>query len=162
MFDVARYEVLRAWKPDLVIIATRWSQRHYNGLDDKRELLEYLGELDSKVLLMQQPPELSIGNSNTSQYFTYLRMGDTLERNSVSMGNLTDYEKGLQLVNKITYVFPYVEVFKVTPRFRLGEKRVLVRSGREIFYYDDDHLSQQGALLFKEQLREAISTALDK
>lgn len=161
-FDQARYEGLQKWQPALVIIATRWSQRYYNGLDDKRPLLDFIAGQNARVLLMQQPPELSIGNSNTSQYFAYLGMGTNSDQDTVTQGSPLEYKKGLQLVETISQTFSHVDVFDVSSTFLTEANEVRVRSENEIFYYDDDHLSQQGALLFKAKLKEKIAASLGK
>ena len=45
---------------------------------------------------------------------------------------------------------------KLTPDYLNDDGKALVMEGSRILYYDDDHLSHQGATKMKARLRDAI------
>ncbi len=155
LFDKAIFEKIHEWKPSLVIIVTRWG---LTPMWQVHDLIKYIGEQGGEVLLIEQPPELYIGNNNTSQYFAFLGMKpDDGKKQYLRIGNVDKYEQGRKLVREIAKSYPHCHLFELTSDYLSNDGKALVMEGSRILYYDDDHLSHQGATKVKARLKDAIA-----
>lgn len=161
LFDQARLEKIKEWKPSLVIIATRWSYRKSGEAED---LVNFILDQGGSILLIEQPPELYIGNKNTSQYFSFIGLkgsGDEIKK-YIRQGNERAHKDGLGIAHKIGETFPKVDIFEVNDFFLNSNDEVMVLDGKKILYYDDDHLSYQGTQYFKDDLRNKIKDLVQR
>jgi len=155
-FNSSVLEKLAEWKPALVVIGHRW-QKTLKSKIPKRDLIEFIGAFGGNVLLLEQPPLLAIGNTNTSMFFSYINLVplknesqyyETTGVDSVSMGR--------QMVTELALDYSHVDYFKVFDTFSKGSDKAWVMNGNTILYYDDDHLSHQGTLLLRDKLKTVI------
>ena len=147
---------LGEWKPSLVIVGHRWEGSNHSN-SGKQDLLDYIGAYGGRVLLLEQPPVLSIGNTNTSMFLSYLNLDpNKSERQYIEAKDDPKVLKGRQTVRNLARQYLHVEYFKVFETFASGDGRAWILKGKTILYYDDDHLSNQGAMLLKEELKETI------
>ena len=156
LFDKARYNLIRDVKPSIVIIVSRWSFRSKSEVDD---LITYIGNQGSKVLLIEQPPPLFIGNNNSSQYFAFMGIVPTDGTNQyIRMGDIHKYQEGRKLVHDLAKTHPHVELFEVAQDLLSDNNKTLVMENSKVLYYDDDHLSYQGTTKFKTRLMNTINS----
>lgn len=155
-FNSSVLEKLAEWKPALVVIGHRW-QNTLKSKIPKRDLIEFIGAFGGNVLLLEQPPLLAIGNTNTSMFFSYINLVplknesqyyETTGVDSVSMGR--------QMMTELALDYSHVDYFKVFDTFSEGSDKAWVMNGNTILYYDDDHLSHQGTLLLRDKLKTVI------
>jgi hypothetical protein len=151
----ARIECLRKWKPRLVIICQRWSL-----LDDVNEtngMMDLLSELGSKVILIEQPPQLNIWDGSAVSFLVKNRIQPEAGKQLYLPALINKrYQEGLQMVREISRKYDNCELLKVADLYRVGDE-TLVLDGAEVMYMDDDHLSQQGALVAQDRMREAFN-----
>lgn len=157
-FDLSRLELLTADNTKLLMIASRWSQRR---TEETTSLLDYAASRDLPVLLIEQPPEIFIGNNNASQYIAFLNLKTSEEGvQAIPMGNIEQYRKGKELLVSLEQKYENVSVCTLSKELLTEGNLVRVVKNREILYYDDDHLSNEGTTFLKPVLKEAIQKAL--
>ena len=160
IYDVNRLERLTAWKPKVVVIAARWDW--YFDAPPPIDLIEFLGKNGATVILIQQPPLLSIGDNTAVQYLSYLgvipRIGE--KQYIRSKTNETKYRWGQQYVRELCSTYPFCRAVEVEDSFRsptTGE--VCVLDGSDVVYLDEDHLSAFGAVKLLPAIEKAIEDA---
>jgi hypothetical protein len=149
-------ENIQKWKPKLIVMACWWE-----GLDEEKtkyfnQLLSFLEKNNIKVLVFTQPPELNfMENKNAAQYFTYLKLDpvdgyNLIDVNNTSVIKSNNYMKSLLL--KYTNVIVY-DVFKNMTE----NNKVKISLGKEVLYFDDDHLSYYGTYIHKQNISSIIN-----
>jgi len=155
-FNSSVLKALNKWKPRLVIIGHRWEGSLLLN-SEKHDLMKFVGAYGGKILLLEQPPILAIGNNNSSMFLSY--------KNLVPASGKRQYIKrikeeavfaGRETVKSLADQYPYVNRFEVFESFAFKNEEALVLEGKTVYYYDDDHLSHQGTLLLKGKLKDAI------
>jgi peptidoglycan/LPS O-acetylase OafA/YrhL len=157
-FDEARLRLLSDWKPKTVILAARWS--FYSSMEDNGPLLRFLGGLGSRVLLVEQPPELSFGSKNAMQYLAFMGiMPVEGKREYIAAPRSGAFEAGREFVRNASAAFPFCSFMEVDDVIGRGEAEALVLDGSKVMYIDDNHLSLEGTALLKERLTKAIASS---
>ena len=156
-FDAARFEWISRWKPDIVILGCKWI-----GVEesDAADLLGFLEQNAGQVLLMEDPPELAIGNKNTMQWLCFQNISPQQGvRGYLPAGNVDDYQQGRTFVRKLAQKYRNCTV---VPTCDLYEKEadVLVLDGERMVYIDDEHVTDYGAELAASRLGKAIDDRL--
>lgn len=124
------------------------------------DLIEYIGSIGSRVLLIEQPPKLFFGDKNAPQYFSYL--GLTPKKNSKQYSRHIDspeYQNGINLVKQITDKYEYCQRVPIADLFLINDK-VWVIDSHDVLYIDDDHLSYSGASKAKGRIAAALRDQL--
>lgn len=156
-YDRARIAKLAEWRPRVVVVAARWSVKSRGGVVP---CLDYLCRTAEQVLLIEQPPELPIGNRNAVQYLCY---EGVVPQDGVTAyhaaENAEAVERGRALLRDLAALYPNC---RVVPTFDLyaADKGVRVLDGRQALYMDDDHLTDYGASLADERIARAITEAI--
>jgi lysophospholipase L1-like esterase len=123
--------------------------------------LDYCLQQEVPVLLVEQPPEIAIGDRNSSQYLAYRNVQVLPDgRYSFSKSNETKVDKGRQLIRQLDEKYPNVEIIPTYDLFDAGSGSAWVLQGAQLLYYDNDHLSAQGTALARERFRTALQDAL--
>jgi hypothetical protein len=158
-YDKSRLEFIKLWKPALVIICVRWDQSQAAHWTD---LLLFLEEYASNVLLIEQPPVLGIGDRNAMQYLCYkhIRPEPGVKR-YLPISEETRSEYGRSLVRSLSREYKNCGVL-ATHDLYCNESEALVLDGKNIVYLDDDHLVTYGARLAIPRLEQAIVGAFRK
>ncbi|MCA9142502.1 MAG: acyltransferase [Planctomycetaceae bacterium] len=157
-YDKTRLEFLHAWKPQVVIICTRWSEQNAEAPED---LLSFLQENVGRVLLMEQPPELAIGDRNAQQDLCFKGLKPELGTQRLyPLGNDTACQAGRTLVRTLADRYPncgYIPIYDLY----LQSSQAIVLDGRDVVYLDDDHLTDYGTQLSAKRIEREIATALE-
>lgn len=157
LFDNARLKSLAEWKPKVVVIVSKWA--HINKMETN-ELIQYIGSIGSKVLLIEQPPALFFGDKNAPQYLSYLGLTPTNgTKKYIRQSNSTRYSEGINLVKQITEENNYCFRIATSDLF-LSNDKVWVFDSNNVLYVDDDHLSYAGALKAKGRIVTALKKHL--
>ena len=157
IFDNARLKFLMKWKPKIVVISTRWRNIDKQKVTD---LIQYIGSIGSKILLIEQPPELFFGEKNAQLFFAYLGLTPSNNlKQYVQHVNDSKYQEGLNLVKKISEKYDYCETIPTSDIF-LNNDKVWVIDSYYSLYIDDDHLSYAGALKAKDRILSALKKHL--
>lgn len=159
-FDTHRLEKLKSWKPQLVIIIDRWGER---DLSRYGEFIRFIGNVGARVLFIEQPPELAIGDISTPAFLAYRLKSAGYERDGteyVRIHNAEEVDAGKNRLRTLCAEFDFCDTIRVADLFE-SDDRVLVMRDNRILYIDDDHLSQAGALLVKDRIKNKISSALN-
>jgi peptidoglycan/LPS O-acetylase OafA/YrhL len=152
-FDNARMRFLDRWKPKVVVISSRWSEVHRNETVD---LIRHIGALGSKILLIEQPPELFFGDRNAPQYLTYLGLSPAYgEKQYVRHAKSVPYSEGIHLVRQIAEANSHCFLVPTSDLF-LSDGKVWVLDAHDVLYIDDDHLSYSGSLKAKSRIVAAL------
>lgn len=148
LFDQARVKAVKAIQPEVVIVVHKWS-----GVEKKetKDLLDLLVDNGCRVLLIEEPPRLAIGDVNAPQFIAYLDAPENsvLEKLYVKETNIENHSRGQRMIISIANDREYVDVLPIADLYRNKKGRILARKGKEIIYIDDDHLSAAGASIAK-------------
>lgn len=156
-YDQARIDLLKEWRPEIVLVATRWSVRSLKGT---KPFVDYLCEHAGHVFLIEQAPELPIGDRNSMQYLAY--------KGYVPQDNVKQYfeaanregvQRGRALIRELAAGHPNCSVIPTADLYERGDK-TLVLDGRKVVFMDDDHLTNDGAFLARRRIEQSITTAL--
>lgn len=152
-FDKMRLFYLKEWKPKVVVIAVKWSIRDLQATQD---LIKFLDGIGSKVLLIEQPPELFFGDKNTPQYLASINFTPLDDkRRYLPSGNSLAYQKGRDLIRQIAEDNAHCDYIQIADMF-MNKNEVWVLDGFDVLYIDDDHLSYSGALKAKNRLMQKL------
>ena len=157
VYDEARLKYITEWKPKVVVIVGRWS-----GVDIETttDLIRYIGSIGSKVLLIEQPPELYFGDKNTPQYLAYLGVKPKDGINQyVRYSNSSTYRAGVNLVRQIEKENDFCTTVAISDIYVVDEKAWVLDS-KDVLYMDDDHLSYFGTLKAKNRIASALKQLL--
>ncbi|MDA8698136.1 acyltransferase [Rhodopirellula sp.] len=153
-YDSMRLEAIKNWNPKLIIIAARWFPFHF---EESKSLLNHLRESGIFVLLIEDPPELSMPDKSALQFLAYkgLLDGRTVSfptRNSID-------EQKRKTVRDIAANYRNVELLPTYDLFK-NEFGATVVLDNVPLYMDDDHLTSQGGELITQRLSERIQALL--
>jgi len=157
-FDKARMAWIARWKPDLVIIGSRWS---LSLESDAAPLLEFLESHAGHVLLVEQPPELDLGEGCSAiQWLCYqgVRPRDGV-RHYLPAGDTEAYERGRIAARNLAKRYRNVTVMPTYDLYAGGADghETLALDGKDMVYFDDDHLTDYGAQLAAPRFEAIIS-----
>jgi peptidoglycan/LPS O-acetylase OafA/YrhL len=157
-FDTKRLEFLSEWKPHVVFLIVRWSTN--NNITESEDLIHFLGELGTKVFLIEQPPEIFASDKNAPQYLAYKGVISTEDGRGYFPKRADQrYADGLNMVRQIAEQHPHCELIPIADLF-VKENNVWVVDGSDVLYIDDDHLSHEGALRAKSRIKTALQNGL--
>jgi peptidoglycan/LPS O-acetylase OafA/YrhL len=157
-FDKMRFEFLNEWKPEVVVIAVAWSW--LGSIETPQDLIDFLGRLGAKVLLVEQPPLAFAGDRNAPKYLSFLGVFPTEGgRGYIQKPDRPRYDKGLEMVRQIARQCPHCELVPVAGLFE-KDNEVWVLDGSDVLYIDDDHLSYQGALRAKSRIKQSLRSSM--
>lgn len=148
------------WMPKIVVICCRWETITEKEKMYFQQLLALLEKKNSKVLLFTQPPLLVFGNKNVRQYLSYLDLNPATNNEY----NLLRIENNLVIkhnnyIKSFTSKYSNVYVYDVYENM-IKNNKVKITKGKDVLYFDDDHLSYQGALLHRSGIYELIKANL--
>lgn len=153
-FDQMRLECLSKWKPKIVIIATRWSKEYSS--DPMHDLMKALNEIGSTVLLIEQPPELFIGERCTPQYLAYMGLRpEPGQRQYIPKKHDQENRNAKKWLRELNSRYPNTDLV-LTRDIYEHNHQAWVLDGADVLYIDDDHLSEAGAEKGRERLKEAL------
>ncbi len=158
-YDTARLAYLNKWKPPIVIISQSWS--NLESEESTVDLIKHLGEIGSKVYLIEQPPELFFGQKNTPQFLSYYGLKPVIEgvdnesKQYVKYLNTEAYQQGRKTIRKIVAGCNYCELIPVADIF-IRSDQGWVLDGKDVLYIDDDHLSYAGANKVRGRMQKTL------
>lgn len=157
-FDKARMAWIARWKPDLVIVSALWC---VSPESDAEPLLEFLESIAGHVLLVEQPPELDVGNGHSViQWLCYQGVRPKAGvRHFLPATNTKAYERGRSALRNFEKRYRNVTVMPTHDLYAGGADghEVLVLDGKNVVYLDDDHLTDYGAQLAAPRFEAIIS-----
>lgn len=156
----SRLDQIKRLRPEVVIIASRWreSQRQKS-----HSLMEELNSIGAKVLLIESPPELSIGDRSAPQFFSFIGIRPDKKGNAET--DLINWERNSEaesvLGSLLKLCADYCQKIETKDLFLSGGgNAVKVISGNQILYIDDDHLSVAGAEMASNRIKSEIESKL--
>ncbi|MDB5328034.1 MAG: hypothetical protein JWM57_3603 [Phycisphaerales bacterium] len=156
-YDKARIKLLAQWHPKVVVVASRWSVKWPKEL---QQFIDYVSANAEHVLLIEQPPELPIGNRNVLDYLCYKGFtphGD--ETQYYDVANADKVKRGGDMLKTLAATHPNVTIVPTFDLYDHGtQTRVL--DGKQVVYMDDDHLTFYGASLAEGRIEQAIADAM--
>src|SRR5690606_34698285 len=125
------------------------------------DLVELANIYGTKVLVLTQPPVIDvIGDKNAAQYLTFLGYGPDygVQYLSIYSDVVTSNDNLKKRFNSTSNVY-FFDAYSAFVKYSKLSNMLdaLVIKGKDILYYDDDHLSYQGTLLLKESIKECIT-----
>jgi peptidoglycan/LPS O-acetylase OafA/YrhL len=155
LFDKARTESIKTWKPRIVLLLTRWSM--VPNTEVAKDLMSLLMETPAQVLTIEQPPELFFGDKKTPRQLAAMKMIPKEHTNQfVRSGNKVNYELGKQIIAELAQKYQFFHTIKSADLFTQDSTMVWVLEGDQLLYIDDNHLSQAGALKAKSRIKASI------
>lgn len=157
VYDTARLKYITEWKPKVIIIVCKWSETNKK---DTTDLIQYIGRIGSKVLLIDQPPELFFGDKNAPRYLAYLNFKPKGGINQyVRLGNYAKYKDGINLVEEIARENIFCTRVVISDIY-IKNNEAWVLESNNVLYIDDDHLSYVGSLKAKNRIASALKQIL--
>lgn len=161
-FRRSQLDVIRTQRPEVVIIAARWSQY---AADQAIPLLNEISAAGSRVILLGDAPALDVGDRNLPEYLSFLGL-EGASSAWVPRLDSVDYRLGQTVFQLISAscgepCLP-VETSDLYLRGRDKAAVVQVLANRHVLYIDDDHLSVAGALLASDRIRGSLTRAFDR
>ncbi|MCC6702305.1 MAG: acyltransferase [Fluviicola sp.] len=149
------------WKIKVLIISCRWENLTPKNKADFEELIQYLNQRNIKMLVLNQPPCLTIlGDNNANQFFSFLNIEPKNGFNTMVI-NQNHILKSNNYLKQISNKYNNVVLFDVFKKLYLnGEVKITYKN--EALYFDDDHLSTKGTELFEEDLSKILKIILKK
>jgi peptidoglycan/LPS O-acetylase OafA/YrhL len=161
LFDRKRLHFMQEWKPKIVIIVARWS--HVRDIGITMDLVRFIGEIGSKILLIEQPPMLFFGDKNTPEYLAFLGMTPKEgQRQYIRTAQDREYELGRRLIRTLSRKYPYCEYLPMADIFLDDRHGAWVLDGSRVLYINDDHLSQDGASRGKDRIYDRIRDVMGR
>jgi len=157
-FNRLRHERLVEWRPRVVMILTRWTM--VPNAQATEELFGVLDSIGSRVLTIQQPPELFFGDRKNPAQLAAMGLypqGDSTQY--VRQGGVARWNEANQLIEELERRHPRFRSVRIADIFEKGGS-VLVLKGRDVIYVDDDHLSGVGTKLAFDRVMSALGDAL--
>jgi peptidoglycan/LPS O-acetylase OafA/YrhL len=157
VLQASRLAFIEQWHPDVVILSARWSKYERK---DAVDLIGFLQQHARRILLIEQPPELSIVDRSTIQWLAFKQVTPEEGRQLwLPQGNLVRYERGRALIRQLAAEFPGCEVVPVSDLYAQNSE-VLVLDGKDVLYLDEDHLTDFGTEIASGRIEQAIAGAL--
>lgn len=148
------------WKIKIVIISCRWDALSAENKIEFENLIVYLKDRNIKILVINQPPRISIFNNlNVTQYISYLQIEPQNGFNTISLSQ-DNVIKGNQFITQLAKKHVNVLVFDVFSKL-YNNNQMKITHNKDVLYFDDDHLSDSGTRLFKQDLKKIITKGLN-
>jgi peptidoglycan/LPS O-acetylase OafA/YrhL len=156
-FDNARVACLEKWRPRVVIIGRRWRS---SDVKDAKPLLRFLESLGTRVILIEDPPVLAIGNRNATQVLAQQGVEPTDGRKHYVTIDLVESTEARQAVRDLALAFDNAHLLPTWDLYSSEAGSALVLDGRDVLYLDDDHLLKFGARMIAPRLQAKIEELL--
>jgi hypothetical protein len=159
-FDAARIEYLKKWHPAVTLVVSRWSKAV--GREHAEEMVDFLHEQSERVLLLGQPPELTIRRRFAIQHLGYLGVDPQKTPDyTLPRWDRKQFWLGKEIALRLAEKYSNVTFVPTEDLYMRGDE-VLVLLGGHLVYYDGNHVSKFGSDLAKPRLRAAIEKALQR
>ena len=164
-FNASRLGFIEQWHPDVVVVCARWSNYEHK---DAVDLFEFLERHAARILLIEQPPELSIADRSVIEWLGFKRVAPHSGRKVwLPEGNRKRYERGRTLIRQLAREFPKCTVVPSKDLYSrqsevLVQPEVVVLDGKDIVYLDDDHLTDFGSEIAGKRIEEALARGLSE
>ncbi len=155
-YSQGRRELIKQWHPKLVIVCARWAKYDH---EPENEFLRFLSQNADEVLLIEQPPELTIGKRSVLQYLCYQQIKPVSGTRQYLPLNQTMTQKASQRFRDLLHENPNCKAVRTADLYTHGAEALCLDS-KEVVYLDDDHLTTFGSLLSLPRLEETIGKAL--
>lgn len=144
------------WKIKIVITSCRWEQCSDKDKLYFEDLIIYLKKKDIKLLIINQPPRISIMEDlNAVQFISYMKINPINGFNSLKIDQI-EVIKGNQFLNELSKKHSNVFIFDIFRKlYKNGKSKITYNE--DVLYFDDDHLSYSCTELYKEDLKEIIN-----
>ncbi len=154
-YDSARQHFIQEWHPDIVIVANCWDIIPESSLTGFFDFLE----LHAKhVIIVGSPPVLDIGNRSAYQYFSFLGMDEHIAADADQLLKLTTLENTANTRRSLLNMVSERRNFSYLPTADLfvSDSSAVVAHGKDVYYLDDDHLTDKGSQLAASRFRSMI------
>lgn len=152
-YDSARIKQLAIWKPDVVIVAARWSLWKNENWEP---CLDYLCRNSGRVLLLGPIPETDQPDRMVVERLTALDIhAHAGQPNYFEANEPSRTREMIRRVSRLADRFGNCDFVELHDLYGNGDN-VMVSLGKEIVYLDDDHLTNFGAQLAMDRIGQAI------
>lgn len=162
-FYQAQVRWLGQWKPDLIILVDRWDMRAQDMKLFAAGIDHYLTDLESfspHIALFTQVPVLSMGEDiNLREYVSWYEKKNSRlptirpdDAENIRQATVSVFESEAEK-------HPGLQIIRADQVFYNADQSVKYSAGSQFFYADDDHLSEAGASLISQSIRDVIASA---
>lgn len=153
-YDEARLRYIEQWKPSIVFVSARWSTYANESIGD---LFEFLEHNAAHVILIEQPPELAIGNRNALQHLCYQHVHpEPGLKKYLPAAGIDVGLQGRNFIRSLADSYKNCRILHTHDLYSRGTQ-TLCLDGRNVVYADDDHLSTYGTMMAAERLATMIA-----
>lgn len=160
-YDSQRMALIKKWNPDIVIVASRWENLDASSV---AYLFQFLESNAKHVLLIESPPLLDgVGNRSLFQYMAFLGITPSSAQGENQVWERVRFERTISTRRKVVDFALARPSFSFLPTADLfaTDRGAIVASRTEIFYVDDDHLTDEGAEVASKRIKEGIQNILN-
>jgi peptidoglycan/LPS O-acetylase OafA/YrhL len=140
---------------ELVVVALRWSSKGGEVYRHIEQLVKLASTSGKQILLVEQPPEIEIGDRNSAEYLAFAAQNRLLP---IKLQNVEMVRDTNLQIRRIAALYSGAESIDLNNLYMLGHDLPRVEVDGAILYYDDDHLSYQGTSLAKATLGAKIAS----
>jgi regulator of extracellular matrix RemA (YlzA/DUF370 family) len=159
-YDVQRRILLAKWNPDIVIVANRWEHVSEAAAIP---LLSFLEANVKNVIIVESPPVLrGVEDRSFYQYASFLGGAGSISIDNKHLWPRADFGDVVKVRRELVEMSLRRSNFSFLPTADLYAQTngSIVASGRDVYYFDDDHLSAEGADLAASRFMQAIQNIL--
>ena len=165
-FDQARLGWIQTWKPEILFVLDRWSLRASNAPDFDGKLREFLHRVApfsrNQIFAAETPALGGIRDNNLLELIRW-----ESRRSSEPVVFKADRQQSMrdqfaQVLERATPDFEGLRVLRPDLQLLMPQNRVHHLASRKLLYIDDNHLSNEGAELFRPLFRKAITDAIQR
>lgn len=154
----SRRELISKWNPNVVLIAARWSQVNWTEMT---RLIDFATQNAAHVLLIEQAPELPIGDENLIRFLAANGIPPIDGKKTfLTTAHSDALMKARQQIHELAEKYPNCTVVPIFDSFAKFD-RVWVLSGNQAIYLDDDHLTEFGTSQAIENIEAALKPLLE-
>ncbi len=159
-YDSMRLKYLSQWHPKLVILAARWE-----GIDPDQaaDFFTFLEAHAENVLIVESPPPLiKLYNRSVHQFAAFLGRKGLFKSGDNFFWTTVDFERVEKVRDTWMEAISEKQSFsflQIADIFAL-ESGVMVGNKNTMFYLDDDHLTEEGALLIADRFKSTLQKLL--
>lgn len=163
-FDRERRERLAQWKPRVVVITGRWmALAQPNEQAQAREFIATLTAAGSRIILLEQPPELLTGDTTTVQYLAHAGIApEDAQTTALPEYRTPFHDTGQAFIRALANDCAACTYVATRDLFLTSDGRIRVIDDHSVLYRDDDHLSDAGAQRLRPRLQSAIVTEISR
>ncbi len=161
-FNLQKINYITQTKPRVVLVIARWDSCFArNDLNHLEDLISKIHQVSpqSNIVILNQPPIFAFGNIEACEWI-YWRFSFGLNIESAPELESSNWAAANEYLQNLPKKFDYLSIINVDDIYRIQSNRVRLYQNKKLLYRDDDHLSDDGALMAEERITSVFKPLL--